>query len=51
MAAEKSAGDTRSLYQRMMGMIGRAEEPAPAPVVQAPLPGRRSDAPPRTRAN
>jgi murein L,D-transpeptidase YafK len=51
MAAQKSAGDTRSLYQRMMGMIGRAEEPASAPVVEAPLPGRRSDAPARTRAN
>jgi murein L,D-transpeptidase YafK len=50
-AAPAPASDSRSLYQRMMGMIGRAEEPAPAPSAPALAPGRRSEANPGTRAN
>ena len=43
---------SRSIYQRMMGLIGRVDEPAPAaPQAMAPVPGPRSDAGARTRAN
>ncbi len=51
VAAAQPPESSRSIYQRMMGLIGRVDEPAPAaPQAMAPVPGPRSDAA-RARAN
>jgi hypothetical protein len=50
-AAAPPPETSRSIYQRMMGVIGRVEEPALAPPqAMAPVPGPRGDAV-RARAN
>jgi murein L,D-transpeptidase YafK len=50
-AAAPPPETSRSIYQRMMGVIGRVQEPAlAAPQAMAPVPGPRGDAV-RARAN